>query len=234
MYTHHIVLDFEMNPVPKENAYAHEFLREEIIEIGAVKIDSSLQVVDRFNAMVRPEYCGSVSTSISSLTGIYTSDVAKADVFEAVLADFSRWIGSERARVYSWSNNDFIQLERECSFKEVEFPENMKRWLDFQAIYPRLMGYTKRRAKTALHIAAKENGIRFDTRSAHRALYDAEKTAELLIPVLSGEYRRRIETMRATVKSEVEPMTSSMDTVSGGKLAQLLQQMMQEQEEGGD
>ncbi len=234
MYASHIVLDFEMNPVCGESEDARTDLCEEIIEIGAVKLNSSGQKVDSFSCMIRPQYSPEILTGITNLTGICIEDVSCAETFGASVGRFSRWIGEEKTRIYSWSDSDLIQFERECRYKNVAFPSNMKKWMDLQAIYPRIMNLSKRRAKVALHIAAKENGIEFDEKKAHRALYDAEKTAELLIQILSGEYKKRIEKMKSVMRSEVVPMTNSMDSVSGGKLAQLLQILQAEEASGQD
>lgn len=54
MYDQHIILDFEMNPVSKKNAAARAELKREIIEIGAVKLNSKYEVVDRFSCFIKP------------------------------------------------------------------------------------------------------------------------------------------------------------------------------------
>lgn len=228
MYVHHVVLDFEMTPVSRENKDALENLCEEVIEIGALKLDKYGKTDDRFCCMVRPQYSRSVSATVTKLTGICTKDLSFADTFDIAVRKFSEWIGSEKARIYSWSDSDLLQIKRECFYKGIRFPENMRRWTDLQAVYPRIMG-RGRRSRPALHTAVKECGIEFDEKRAHRALYDAEKTAELLRYVITGEYRGHVRKMRDVVRSEVMPMTNSMDAASGGKLSQLLQQMKRQQ-----
>ena len=51
----HIFLDFEMNPIPRENAEARTVVLSEIIKIGAVRLDEDYKLVDRFSQNVRPE-----------------------------------------------------------------------------------------------------------------------------------------------------------------------------------
>ena len=229
MYVHHVVLDFEMTPVSKENRDALEDLCEEIIEIGALKLNNAGKVTDRFCRLVRPQHSRGVSSTVTKLTGICTKDLSFADPFDIAVKKFSEWIGSEKVRIYSWSDSDLLQMKRECSYKRIRFPENMKRWIDLQAVYPRIMRRSNRRSRLALHTAVRECGIEFDEKRAHRALYDAEKTAELLRYVITGEYRDHVRKMRDVVRSEVMPMTNSMDAASGGKLSQLLQQMQRQQ-----
>lgn len=52
MYDQHIILDFEMNPVSKKNATTRVELKREIIEIGAVKLNSKYEVVDTFSCFI--------------------------------------------------------------------------------------------------------------------------------------------------------------------------------------
>lgn len=229
MYVHHVVLDFEMTPVSRENKGAVQDLCEEIIEVGALKLNHEGKVESRFCCLIKPQYSREVSAAVTKLTGISTKDLAESETFDVVTERFSEWIGTERTRIYSWSDSDFLQMTRECDYKGVKFPGNMKKWTDLQAIYPRIMGHSNRRSRVALHAAAGECGIEFDSKKAHRALYDAEKTAELLRYILTGEYRDHVRKMRDIVCSEVVPMTSSMDAVSGGKLSQLLKQLQRQQ-----
>ena len=70
----HIFLDFEMNPIPKENREARFVVISEIIQIGAVKLNDDYQLVDRFSLNVKPEY-SPVMPHITALTGIKQEDV---------------------------------------------------------------------------------------------------------------------------------------------------------------
>lgn len=187
MYDYHIILDFEMNPVSKKNVVARTGLKREIIEIGAVKLNSKYEVVDKFSCFIKPEYSSGVTDYITKLTGIRTSDVSGAINYEEALERFSNWIGNGKNRVYSWSDTDLRQIVAECVYKKVKFPENITRWMDFQLLFPRLMGLNHD-VMMSLYDAANWYGAEMDCKSAHRALYDAEITAELVRGVLTGEY----------------------------------------------
>ena len=73
----HIFLDFEMNPIPRENREAREIVLGEIIQIGAVKLNEDYQLTDRFSLNVKPEY-SPVMPHITQLTGIRQEDVENA------------------------------------------------------------------------------------------------------------------------------------------------------------
>ena len=196
MYDQHIIVDFEMNPVSKKNGEVRVHLRKEIIEIGAVKLDSHNRIIDRFSCLVKPQYNEDIVYFITSLTGIKTSNVKKAYNFESALSEFSNWIGDGKTRMYSWSDTDLQQLREECTYKNVVFPKNMSRWVDFQVLYPRVMNLNKSK-KMSLSEATQWYGISIDKKKVHRALYDAEITAELVIPVLSGEYKKQVRLLNA-------------------------------------
>lgn len=225
MYEQHIILDFEMNPVPRRRRDIRRNLRSEIIEIGAVRLDSSFRIVDRFSILVRPDFSEEIAPEITQLTGITTADVSSALSLKEALSVFESWVGSGRCRVYSWSACDWYQLDDECWLKELDFPENLSRWVDFQAVYPRMLGLPAKGQQLALHAAAAQFGISFDRSAAHRALYDAEKTTELLLPFLDGSYRSTARHIQEVFKPAVVPSSCSLDAASGGKLSQFFRQL---------
>ena len=221
MYTQHIIIDFEMNPIATGKIRVRNTtLGTEIIEIGAVKVNRDLEIADRFHCMVQPAYSSTVCPDIVRLTGIKNREIAQACSLAEALTLLSDWIGTEeKTRIYSWSNSDLNQLKKECRAKDIPFPETMQRWLDFQAFFPQLFGLGNRHRKVSLKDAATSYGLTFESKKAHRALYDAEITAELLLPVLDGSYRKQIELIQSYLKSE-ELTSSSLGDLFGGVFSQ--------------
>ena len=63
----YVVIDLEMCEVLlKTNRYPY---RNEIIQIGAVMMDESYEIVDKYSTYVKPRF-GKINHFISSLTGI--------------------------------------------------------------------------------------------------------------------------------------------------------------------
>ena len=87
----HIFLDFEMNPIPRENREAREIVLGEIIQIGAVKLNEDYQLTDRFSLNVKPEY-SPVMPHITALTGIRQEDVENAPLLKEAIGIFTDWI----------------------------------------------------------------------------------------------------------------------------------------------
>ena len=74
-----IVLDLEWNQPssPKAMVRSPVFLRGEIIQIGAVKLNEDLEIIDTFKIMVKPKYYRTMHKTVSGLT----KDAAQAPCF---------------------------------------------------------------------------------------------------------------------------------------------------------
>ena len=222
-----IVVDLEFAPTPRE--VGRHGLRNEVIEIGAVKVDAAGAAVDTFCRRVRPEHVEHIAPWVVSLTGIHDADVRDAEPFAAVVGQFAAWAGTaaNRVRLVTWSGTDRSQIEKECAFKDVEQPLQMRRWLDLQRIYPRLMGVGDRRRLMSLKTAADWTGAALNADSAHQALYDAQVTAELLRQLVTGEYRQQRKALAENMGAPAhdEELTASLGSRCSG-LGELYRELL--------
>ena len=76
---HYIVLDLEFNQDPESiidlslipgNLIKKNKYPQEIIQIGAVKLDENLNIIEPFNRLVKPSIYGHISPFITELTGL--------------------------------------------------------------------------------------------------------------------------------------------------------------------
>lgn len=111
-----VVIDVEMCKVEKSYHWRKYPYASEIIQIGAVMMDSSYTIIDEFSAYVYPLY-GKINYFIKSLTGITEKDVRKAQPLSSVLNSMLDWIGERDATFYSWSDTDYYQIRREINSK---------------------------------------------------------------------------------------------------------------------
>lgn len=213
----HIFLDFEMNPIPRSNTEARAVALSEIIQIGAVRLDENYQLVDRFSLNVRPEL-NQVQPNITALTGIRQADVEDAPLLKEALARFADWIGEGSVRVYSWSDTDRTQLLRECTLKELEVPRPFRRWMDFQRVYTRLLGLS-RRSPLSLKNALGASDADFSG-SQHSAVADAENSASLLTLVKDREaFQERTKVILQVMGKTEEPAGTTLgDLFDFGKI----------------
>ncbi|MBR3318782.1 MAG: exonuclease domain-containing protein [Atopobiaceae bacterium] len=211
-YACNIVIDLEFTPIPKR--MWQKALRNEIIEIGAVKVGADGSVLDEFSRLVKPEFASGVAGKVHWLTGIGDEDLTCARPLAEVLKEFSGWVGSGRARMVTWSPADKRQMDCECAVKGIEAGLPV-RWLDIQRLYPRLMG-TRKRA-VALEEAANWCGIEHDRGLAHRALYDAQITAEIFRMMADGECAAQRDAIdEGLKKGPVTSVCASIGECCGG------------------
>ena len=98
----------------------------EIIEIGAVRLDAALTIVDEFDSFVRPVIEPKLSQFCTALTTIKQADVGGADMFPAVFARFLEWIGAGPYRLCSWGFFDVGQFRLDCTRFGLVFPEQFE------------------------------------------------------------------------------------------------------------
>ncbi|MBR2519354.1 MAG: exonuclease domain-containing protein [Selenomonadaceae bacterium] len=173
----HIVIDLEMNPVSKTFKDIRRRTTDEVIEIGAVKLDENYQQVDEFQCYVRPEY-GEITKHITKLTGITQATVADKPLFAEAFQNFMDWIGTWDMTLYSWSNSDIKQLKVECAFKipGYDIAKLEKRWRDLQKAFDDRIGL---HSSLALKHAIGAMNRDFEG-TQHTALADAANTAAIL------------------------------------------------------
>lgn len=186
-YARHIVLDFEFAPVPASRQRCG--LRNEIIEVGAVKLDNRGNFMGEFSQFVQTEHAEGVVTPVRELTGISAVDTAMAEPLFVVLKRLENWIGRYSAQIVCWSKSDQGQLAKECRAKHIDLAGMPSAWVDLQAFYTSIMD-ARDHGLVSLTDAAKWFGFDFDetTGHAHDALADARMTAKLLKQVIDGEF----------------------------------------------
>ncbi len=167
-------------------------LRTETIEIGAVKIDEKNNVIGEFDRLVRPDFATTIPSTERNLTGITWAMVENESSFTDVMEDFVKWVGTDDYTIYSWSNNDAVQVLREARVKG--FPASdlgmFKRWVDFQQVFMTAIGVKN---QISLERAIELADLYF-VGDAHRAVVDSYNTARLFI------YCSTLDTVSLNVK----------------------------------
>ena len=173
----HVVIDLEMNPIKKSDKELRKYMTDEVIEIGAVKLDDKYQQIDTFQCYIKPEY-GEITKHITKLTGITNETVADQKKFIDSFNKFWDWIGTKDVTIYSWSNSDVNQLKSECGYKMPEFDSDWleQHWIDLQKEFDDRIGL---HSSLALKHAVGAMDRNFQG-TAHTALADAENTAAIL------------------------------------------------------
>lgn len=175
---YHIFVDLEMQEIEKKNKTISNGLKQEVIEIGAVVLDDSLQQVGSFKSYVRPRYSSRMRRKFIELTGITNSMILGANDYEQVLKEFCNWcLSYGQFTLYQWSDSDLSQLVKECNKKGIALTEEeqqvLENWQDLQRIYG---DKVETRTQIALETAVWTFGECFEGK-VHDALWDAKNTA---------------------------------------------------------
>ena len=150
-----IIMDLEWN-----NTYARKtkgFINE-IIEIGAVKLDENLNFKDKFSCLVRPQIGKKLRGSVKELTNITNEEVRSGEPFTKVFSSFRRWIGSECV-LLTWGDGDIrVLIDNYKYLNGIDTIPFLSYYADMQAYIQSVLGTPKSR-QIGLSTAAQELGI---------------------------------------------------------------------------
>lgn len=167
----HVVVDLEASCW--EAAWVRH--RMETIEIGAVRLDEELEVVDEFDAFVRPVIVPRLSTFCQKLTSITQAQVDAADTFPTVFAAFLTWAGRTPYRLTSWGAFDVDQFHKDCEHHGVDFPPHLAAWhLNLKTTFTKWKGVKRPSMSEALDLL----GLPF-VGTPHRGIDDARNIARI-------------------------------------------------------
>ncbi len=209
---HHIVVDLEMNPVGREFRDIRRQLNDEVIEIGAVKLDEHYARIDDFQCYVKPGY-GAIKKHITKLTGITEEKVADKEDFAVEFPKFMDWTGitdGKDVTLYSWSMSDMYQLKSECRVKMKDFDISLfvGRWVDLQKEFDNRLGLSN---SLSLKHALGAMDHRFEG-TQHTALADAVNTGAILTLMQDEEkFRRTMKPVIDLLQPQEELSTSIGD-----------------------
>lgn len=150
----------------------------EIIQIGAVKLDSNLTIVSTFDRYVKPTIYEKVSPFIVELTGIETYQLLDQEPFPVVFQDFMNFIGKEDVIFGIWGMADMKELYRNAQYHQLEHFLTNVRYINIQPYVSIHFGFPSNQllrlqyAVTALDIP--------EDYPYHDAYHDAYYTAEIL------------------------------------------------------
>ena len=149
---------------------------QEIIEIGALKLNRYGEVIDSFNKFIKPTVNPILSDFCKRLTSIQQEDVNRSKTFPIILEQWQDWIDiyDEPYVLCSWGKFDEDLLRSECEFHQLDVE-----WLDssinVKAQYHKMKG---RLEMSGLKSVIKAEGFEFSG-VHHRAISDAENLAKI-------------------------------------------------------
>lgn len=170
-----VFLDLEWN-----NAYSkiHKRFVNEIIEIGAVKLDDQYNEIDRFDIIIRSQITKRLCTRFKSLTNISNEQMREGVPFDEAIKRFLFWCGKNFLTV-TWSNSDLYAIIENFQLFYDKFPNNcFETYLDLQRFYHFIFKRDNGN-QISLKSAAENLEIPLQDIALHRASDDSAVTAEI-------------------------------------------------------
>lgn len=152
--------------------------QNEIIEIGAVKLNERLKIVSDFQIFVKPALSPQLSDFCKQLTSISQADVDAAMYFPQAIRQFQEWIGNEPHVLCSWGFYDKNQLQKDCALHQIasEWTDNH---ISLKHQHGRMIGRERgvgiERALTMLKLPLEG--------THHRGIDDAKNIAKIFVKI---------------------------------------------------
>lgn len=182
----YIVLDLEWNQCPTGKAEGVEHLPFEIIEIGAVKLNTAHHIIDSFREVVHPKVYTTLHYKTKEIIALRDIDLKNARSFPEVIRDFLTWCGSS-PNFCIWGPADLTELQRNLAYHKIKSPFPFPLlYFDIQKIFS--IVYEDRKSRRSLEYAVDYLQIP-KTVPFHSALSDAHYTA-LVMENLTDEQIR--------------------------------------------
>ena len=172
-----VVMDLEWNNTyaKKANGYINE-----IIEIGAVKLDSEIETVDTFSCIIRSQIGKKLRGSVKKLTHLTNDDINSGMPFTKAFSMFRKWIGSDETVILTWGDGDVrVLLDNFKYLNGIKVIPFLDKYCDLQKCFQKYSKGNKGQ-QTGLLAAAEMLGIDPEMYIHHRALGDSMMTAEIL------------------------------------------------------
>ena len=171
----YIVFDLEFNMFFKfkEGDSGNPDLKNEIIQIGAVKLNEKLETISEFNLLIKPVIYKRINPYVKRKTNINTSQVVRGTPFIKAIESFNSWIGNEYV-LCSWGHDDILGLRENCLFFGFD-SLSFNKFINIQQNYMNLRSLTKQPSLESV-----VEGLEIEISSPfHDALSDASYTADI-------------------------------------------------------
>lgn len=186
----YVVFDLEWNmagPRCRVEKSIREKLPYEITEIGAIRMNSRLEFVDEFSALVQPKIYQKLNPWVAGLTRQRWTDLLRdGEPFESAARRFMRWCGGPFI-FCSWSDNDLRPLKENLAFYELpsRLPEHC---LDVQHLFHVLVDQ-KVPQRSVSHAVEQLGIVAPPERTFHNATDDAWFTGAILRALMKQKTR---------------------------------------------
>lgn len=173
----YIVLDLEWNQSSSGEEDVVKSLPFEIIEIGAVKLNSDKKMIDEFTELVKPQVYHEMHHITRKLIHLQMEQLEQGRFFPKVIEEFWNWCGDDPV-FCTWGCLDLVELQRNLRYYGLKpMAEGPFRFLDIQKLFS--IAYEDKKSRRTLEYAIDFLHIEKDI-PFHRAFSDAYYTARIM------------------------------------------------------
>lgn len=167
---HYIIMDLEWNTalIKETKGYLNE-----IIEIGAVRLDENLVQTDEFRIFIKPKLSKKIHSRVQSLTHIHNSDLENGVPFIQAMDSFKEWVEALPCAILSWGETDLrVLIENYKYFCGISCIPFMQQYADLQAYVQKYLRRSSAQ-QLGLSAAAQMLNVNLEGIDLHRALADS-------------------------------------------------------------
>lgn len=171
----YIILDLEWNQGAGKKTEKN--LPFEIVEIGAIKLNSRREKIGEFSELIKPQVYHEMNYVTKKLIHLQMEQLKSGKSFPEVMRTFRNWWGEDYI-FCTWGSMDLTELQRNIRYYGLEpMSDRPFRFLDIQKLFS--IAFEDRKSRKSLEYAIDFLKIEKDI-PFHRALSDAYYTAKIV------------------------------------------------------
>ena len=169
----------------------------EVIEIGAVKLNDALEELDSFSVIIKSQVGKRLQSRVKTLTHLTNEDIANGISFETAVQQFAEWVGTEENTFLTWGDGDIRTLIKNCVyFLEQDTLPFVCNYADLQKYCQSFTDVAGSGQQLGLSAAAEKLGIDPDAFPHHRALDDSRLTVACFRRVFDSDKLKKYARLR--------------------------------------
>ena len=173
----YIVMDLEWNQSSTGQEDTVHTLPFEIVEIGAVKLNSDRKMISEFSKLVKPQVYKTMHQITGKLIHLQMQQLESGELFPDVYNSFSEWFG-DNPFFCTWGPLDLTELQRNIRYYNLPaLSQGPFAFLDVQKLFS--IAFEDAQSRRSLEYAIDFLNIQKDI-PFHRAFSDAYYTAKIL------------------------------------------------------
>lgn len=126
----YVIIDLEW-----DSAYSkpHKRFINQIIQIGAVKLDDKLNIIDMFERTIKSSITNKLSKRFTDLTGITNEQMLNGVSLFDAFSDYNNWVSKDTLTL-SWSNSDlYAIIDNVKTLMPDYFSLKIEKYMDLQS-----------------------------------------------------------------------------------------------------